>query len=158
MPINSRLTHHSVQVGKSAWHILLRLILVLILLRSFQILIFLTMLNTVCMYLYLTKFISYYYVLLSCTIFNVFAIYLHSGWIRIYLMNPLLLNILGEMDIQNYLLKSHILFSSWFLCRCILASPGLDFVGNKINLPMAVTFSSWGWQSPGSQRPTACFL
>jgi len=65
-------------------------------------------------------------------------------------MNPLLLNILGEMDIQNYLLKSHILFSSWFLCRCILASPGLDFVGNKINLPMAVTFSSWGWQSPGS--------
>ena len=74
------------------------------------------MLNTVYIYIYITNFISYYCVLLSRTIFNVFAVYLHSGCIRNYLMNPLLLDILGEMDTQNYLLKSHILFSSWFLC------------------------------------------
>ena len=74
------------------------------------------MLNTVYIYLYLTKFISYYCVFLSRTILNVFVVYLHSGWIRIYLMTPLLLDFLGEMDTQNYLLKSHILFSSWFLC------------------------------------------
>ena len=70
--------------------------------------------SVLCVYFCLPKFFPYYCVLLNCIVFIVYVTFHHSG-IRIYLVNLLFLDLLGDIHTQNYCLKSHILFSSWFL-------------------------------------------
>lgn len=60
-------------------------------------------------FLYLTKFILYY-VFLGCIIFSVSIIFHYSGWIRIYVINPLLLHLLGDIDTQNFLFNFFLMF------------------------------------------------
>ena len=98
-------------------------------------------------YLCVFKYINtIYFILLSlfficCIIFDVSEVFHYSGWIRIYLINPLLLYVLGDMDTQiPHPLGSRVdAFFSKF--------PGVDSVKSKIKLPMAVCFRVGGWHT-----------